>query len=305
MDTQKTLTAWTIIAALIIFVLPGASMAAELTKTLTLTKSDLGTSDRLNLMIAIGGAEVTVSRSNDTSFVIQAVVTYEDDWNEPQPYLNTSENAGTVNATFGTSISYPFGSHNDHYDYWPEIQEWDITIGAYDVATDLGLAMGGAKGDLDLGGLPLESCTFTIGGANLNVDFSSPTTRQVQRITIEGGGIQLDMSNIGNTDFGTFQMIGGGNAVDLDFSGTYTAKNHDIMLIDAGSLTDIFLPPEVGAQADILSIAAFTSVRGDSWKTEYHLPFSQKYTSDDYSTSDIVIDLSQISIGSMGTLYRP
>ena len=63
------------------------------------------------------------------------------------------------------------------------------------------LVGGGVEGDIDLGGVPLTMLGITVGGADLDVDFSTPLTKKLESLNIDGGGITISVSNIGNTNF--------------------------------------------------------------------------------------------------------
>ena len=160
--------------------------AVETTSTLTLTMDDLNSigADKLELRFAIGGARVNINQSDSDEAIVNAVVTFDSE--DPEPTLKIKSLGDKLFATFATGIP-----DLDDFDSLNTIQIWDITIGRYDVDTDLTFDAGGITGDIDFGGMPLEDCVLNLGGVDLSVDFSSPLTRRLEDFVINGGGTRL------------------------------------------------------------------------------------------------------------------
>lgn len=277
--------------------LPSAPLAAEQTATFTITKDDLGSADEFDLSFNIGGAQVTILHTDDELVIVQAVVTY--DSSGPDPDMNTASSDGTFKAVFSSGYETYF-----NYNQFPGIQEWNISIGAFDVDTDLTIAGGGVEGAIDLGGLPLVSCNLAMGGVGVDIDFSTPTTRQVEKIDVTGGGITLVMNNIGNTDFVNFAMVGGGFIADLDFQGEYNGEQHNVSILGAGNKIKITVPSNTGEKVDIIAVGALATVSGSGWETIRKLFFFQNYITGDYESQGVTIDLDLKVAGSLVTIDR-
>ena len=276
--------------------LTSASTAFADSKVLETTRNDLlnAGATQFSLSFVIGGARLNILRSNDTGTIVRAVVTYDD--SDHEPTLATTSDSGKLTASFK--------SGNEIEDDWPEsIQEWEITIGNYDIDTDLSMTYGGVMADADLGGLPLRNVTLALGGVDMDVDFSTPTTRQVEKIKIDCGGVLLSVANVGNTDFEKFEINGGGNIVDLDFQGAYVSGQHDVNIVVAGSEQEITFPSDIGERVEVVSIAAPVIVQGSGWEKERRLIF-RTFTTDDYDTQNIIIDTDITAVGSLVIIDR-
>jgi hypothetical protein len=269
--------------------------AVTKTKTLEVTKEDLVNATSFSLAFTLAGAQVEIVKSDDEDIIVQAVVTYNS--TEPEPTLTPDTTNGIFTADFSSGV-----------DIIPApitgFEEWTITIGTYNVDTDLAFSCGGVSATVDLGGLPLRSCILSLGGVSMNVDFSTPTTRQVESISITGGGIVFTMSHIGNTDFENLSFIGGGGIVDLDFQGAYTSEQHNATFIAAGHLLGISVPSDAGERAQVLSIGMPVSIQGSGWEADFPLFFYQRYTTSDYTTRNVKIDIDVTAVGSLGSIVR-
>ncbi len=273
--------------------------AFEVQKTMTVTRDMLtDTTDRLSLYFTLAGAKITVGPPTDNqSVLIQATVTY--DSSETEPSL-------TVDNGTGTEFTAMFLSGIDIEDYEDvaAIEQWHISFGSSDIATRLFISGGGIEGNLQLGGLPLEELSLSAGGADLDFDFPAPTTRAVQSISVEGGGITLSMLHLGNTDFSQFQLIGGGYVAELDFSGTYSAGTHAVEMIGAGNIMNIRVPPDAGEKIELLSVACPVFIRGAVWTTQNRNFFLREYITADYDQQDAHIDFDITAVGSLLRISR-
>jgi len=282
--------------AVFLLTVPAQAPAAQETKTLEITKNDLGGPGEFLLSFTLGGARVTVTPSADENIIVRAVVTYDSSIAEPS--LSTSAQADTYSAEFSSGFTV-----DRDYDGYP-LQEWDITVGAFDVDTDLTIAGGGVGGDIELGGLPLRSCSLTMGGVDTDIYFSTPTTRQVEELFILGGGMNIGVYEIGNTDFQDFRMIGGGFIASLDFEGAYESAQHDVRIIGAGNRLRITVPSDAGEKLDVLAVGALVDVTGSGWERDRYLFFFQDFVTSDYSSQPVKLDFDMTVAGSLLTVDR-
>jgi len=255
-------------------------------KTLVVTKEDLTNAGATSfrLLFEIGGATVNLVKGTDENIVVQAVVTYSEGSLEPNlSLINNSNGQYTANFMSGYLI-WP--------QHFPITHEWNITVGNYAIDTDLNFAMGGVIADVDLGGMPLRNLAMELGGAGMSVDFSIPTTRIVENILVGSGGVYLAMLNIGNANFEKFALSGGGCAFDLDFHGTYSAGNHDIVMMLAGDSLLAELPLNTGEQVKAYTMMAPLVIRGEGWDKVIYRPVYKEYITEDYDTQAATLDLS-------------
>lgn len=286
-----------IVPALFSFPLATASLCA--TRTLEITKSNLMDKTEFSLSFSLSGARVIIRRVNDDDTIVKADITYNTprlDIQEPKLLTESAGNAFIANFKSGMRI-LPYTNTN--------IEEWDIAIGNYDVDTDLNLACKNASADLHLGGLPLVRCNLKFRQGTVVVDFDAPTTRPVEQCTINGYAMNVSVSNIGNADFGFFTLTGSGGTADLNFDGLYTAEEHNVQIATAGMIQNIIVPSDAGEQVVAIPFSLpIVVVPSDEWTRDYWLPFLQRYTTNDYNTQRIKINLGITSLGSFGMVVR-
>ncbi len=288
-----------IMAAFTVCILSSVAIAEVSTKTLTLTNSDLSQADVSSLMLSFsfGGAKVNITQTDDTDFIVKAEVTF--DTNVSNPGLSTNFVSGIFNAGFSSNIKIPPTV------LIPTVVEtWDITVGDYDVNTDLTINSGGVGGIVDFGGMPLKNCVLNFGGSGFLADFSEPTTRQVESILVTGGGSGFSMTNIGNSDFKDLKVLGGGQAVNLDFHGAYENQQHNVGIGVAGGAVRIVVPSNAGEKLDILSIPVPAIVLGEGWVREPRSFIPAKYQTSDYETQNVKIDFGITVAGSVVSVIR-
>lgn len=280
------------------FLINTVATAEQVVETLTLTAADLSSAntEELKLKFQLGGSAVSISQGNSTENIVQAIVTYDSD--DFKPTLRKDNSGGVFFATFST------GFEVDDIDVPDSIQIWKIIIGQYETDTDLTIDGGGITGSTDLGGMPIKDCLLNLGGAALEVDFSSPTSRQVDKFTINGGGIKLSVFNIGNTDFKEFNMAGGGNLTDLDFNGTYNSERHDANIVGAGSKISITVPTDAGEKISALTIATPMTIDGPGWEETAKSFIKKGFITDDFDMQEVQLDFDITGVGSIITIDR-
>jgi len=287
------------ITVLVMLCFPPAPPALSATQTLEITKSDILDKTDFSLSFSLRGARVIIRRINDDDTIVKADITYNTPRLEMQePKLITESSGNTFIANFKSGLrALPYTNAN--------IEEWDITIGNYDVDTDLNLVCKNVSADLNLGGLPLIRCTLKVRQGTVGVDFDAPTTRPVEQFTINGHALNLSVSNIGNADFGFFNMTGSGGTADLNFDGLYVAQEHNVQIATTGMIQNITVPLDAGEQVVTIPFSLpIVVVPGDEWNRDLWLPFLQRYTTNDYNTQRTKINLIITSIGSFGMVVR-
>jgi hypothetical protein len=256
-------------------------------KTLILTKGEVVDSGavKLNLLFNIGGAKVNLVQSADEETIVKAVVRYSNVRLEPTLTTMILGDKYTANFKSGRIAQYKPRT----------VHEWNITIGRYDINTNLTINFGGVRADLELGGMPLTSLTLNLGGDQADLNFSSPTTRSITDIMINCGGSDLSIMNIGNTDFNRFIMDSAGSAVHLDFHGVYSNGEHEIIMNLAAISLETILPIEAGEYVEVYSTVSNVRFSGEGWDILVDKPFYKEYVTDDYVTKDIKLNLRIIT----------
>jgi hypothetical protein len=293
---MKKLLPATVMALLLSVLVPASGVYAD-TTSLTVAKDELLASGatRFSLSFILGGATVNITPTEDEDIVVEAVVTHSSI--RPAPTLRTD--------AFGEEFTARFTSgHQVEPDLITTVEEWDVAIGMYDVDTEFTLTGGGIGGGVELGGLPLTDCTVTLGGASIDIDFSSPTTRRVESLNVEGGGITLSMSGIGNTDFEEFSLFTAGSIAHVDFGGAYLSERHTISMVGAGNTVAARVPSDAGEEVSALSIAAPVIVTGSGWETRRWSFIFKSFVTSDYASQDAKIDMNLIQVGSAVTIDR-
>ncbi len=277
----------------VLLILAGPVPAKE--TTLMIAPDDLAGMKRLSLSFEIGGASLTISRDNSTDIAVKALVTGS---NAPGvPSLTTDISEGTLSATFSSGYDIQFSD-------MPQQQQWEVIFGAYDVSTLLTITCGGVTGALDLGGLPLRSCSLILGNTDLDIDFSTPTTRPVEILLAAGTGMTVSLHNIGNTDFESLGILGGSNTLDLDFGGTLSGNLHTVTQLSAGGTTNILLPDATEARLMSLMLGGSLQVAGPAWQQQLNLPLRKWYITENYSSSEVKIDFDMRMIGTSLSIER-
>jgi hypothetical protein len=78
-----------------------------------------------------------------------------------------------------------------------------------------------------------------------------------------------------------------------------------VQIATAGMIENIMLPSDAGEQVVLLPFSLpVVVVPRDGWTRDYWFPFLQRYTTNDYSTQNIKINLGLTLIGSFGTVVR-
>ncbi len=285
---MKKTAAVAVVGMLIVMGLFSAGARAETTKILALTGDDLTSADAEELILTFAVADkVAITRTADANFVVMAVVEYnEESGCEPSLVMTSAD--GVLTATFAA---------RDNCSSEIDIsQQWEITLGDCEPDTDITIRGDVLEGEIDLGGLPLRNLLISTPQSELDVDFSSPTKRSVASIDIHTTGCRkLTMSNIGNTDFETFELFAGGMNVDLDFRGAYGSNRHGVKIEGAANRFNIIVPAD--ASQTVQSLITISSVSVGpllQWNKRKRVNNAFIYSSSYEYENTITIDLATV-----------
>ncbi|MBI4421094.1 MAG: hypothetical protein HY560_09735 [Gemmatimonadetes bacterium] len=134
------------------------------------------------------------------------------------------------------------------------------------------LSIGAAEADVDFGGLDLTRATIKTGASQSLIAFSTPTTGQCDRLSIQVGAAELRAEQLGNARCRRLDFAGGVGDVTLDFSGEWgESETRADIAVGMGSLT-LRLPRAVGVEVRMTRfLSSFNQSgfvkRGDSFYT--------------------------------------
>lgn len=238
---------------------------------------------------------MNVTQTGDPTYVVKAVVSYSDE--DLEPTLTTKVSGTVYQANFKSGEipgPYPPGT----------LHQWEVMIGAYTTQTRLIVSLGGVVADADLGGMPLTTLMVNLGGAKMDLDFSTPTYLSMTNITVSCGGANLTMDNIGNTDFGKFLITAGGCGAILDFHGQCSEGMHQVVANMAGNAASILMPMDAGELINAQTVAAAFNVTGEGVIQEIRIPFYKRYVTDDYDEQNVKLNFGIIAAGATVFMNR-
>jgi hypothetical protein len=125
--------------------------------------------------------------------------------------------------------------------------------------TDLSLKLGAAKGDLDLGGIPLTRLDLDIGAASGVISFSKPNPERLEDMSISIGASSADLRGLGNANFERLKCNVGAASSNLDFRGEYNGESEIILKVGVAS-ADVILPTGVAIRVESSGSHFFSSV---------------------------------------------
>ena len=94
---------------------------------------------------------------------------------------------------------------------------WDLKLGS--VPMDLNINAGAYKGEIDLGGLSIQSLHVSDGAAEVNLGFSAPNLVEMDTLRYSTGASKVELTDLANANFESMVFKGGAGEYILDFSG--------------------------------------------------------------------------------------
>lgn len=133
--------------------------------------------------------------------------------------------------------------------------KWDLKIGSAPI--ELEITAGAYKGELDLGGLALQSLEVTDGASDVNLTFSAPLQTDMSIFKYKTGASNVRLEKLANARFNSMIFKGGAGSYKLDFSGTLLEDA--TVVIDAGMSDLTIIVPE-GTSARIFYDGGLSNV---------------------------------------------
>jgi len=125
--------------------------------------------------------------------------------------------------------------------------EWDLKLG--DQPMDLTINAGAYQGDIDLGGLSLNSLEIADGAAEVRLRFSEPNQVAMDTLRYLTGASNVKMSGLANANFTSMTFRCGAGDYSLDFSGDL--QRDAVVNIEAGISQVVIIVPE-GTAAKVI-----------------------------------------------------
>ena len=179
--------------------------------------------------------------------IVKGTVTYNVD--DFKPVVTTS--GSTVRVAQGkTSIRSFRGTVKN---------DWNLSIG--DAPMALKLAVGAAKGELELGGLSLTDLLVDQGATDLEVSFSQPNQVTLDTLTFDAGAAKCVIDGLANANAKNMVFKSGAGDLRLDFSGALQRDLHVSVTAAAGNVV-ITVPSGMSAVATVNGVMARVTTSG-------------------------------------------
>lgn len=104
------------------------------------------------------------------------------------------------------------------------------------VPLDLKLEFGAGEADIDLGGLQLRRVDLSTGASETRVRFGAPNPIRAERVQIQAGAADLEVTGLGNARAGRIEFHGGVGSTTLDFSGQWEQNAEASVQMGVGSV---------------------------------------------------------------------
>ncbi|HEX7973272.1 MAG TPA: toast rack family protein [Anaerolineales bacterium] len=133
--------------------------------------------------------------------------------------------------------------------------EWDLKLGS--ATMNLVINAGAYDGNIDLGGLSLQSLDVTDGAANADLGFSSPNKTDMASLRYETGASSVKLTGLGNANFSEMTFKSGAGNYTLDFSGSL--KRDATVDVQSGVSQLVIVVPE-GVSARVAMKSGLSNV---------------------------------------------
>lgn len=121
---------------------------------------------------------------------------------------------------------------------------FDLTL-TPDIPISLGIDLGAAESEVELGGLALRNLRYRTGASQSRVSFSRPNPVSCDELVMEAGAAEFEAIELANANCRRVTFRGGVGEVTLDFTGDWRQSVDAEVDVSIGSLT-LRLPRDVG-----------------------------------------------------------
>jgi hypothetical protein len=137
--------------------------------------------------------------------------------------------------------------------------EWDLALSSDPM--NLVIQAGAYKGNIELGGLAIQSLQVTDGAADVSLLFSQPNRAEMDTLRYETGASQVHLTDLANANFSKMVFKAGAGEYELDFSGELVRDA--TVSVDAGLSSITIIVPE-GMAARVIVDRGLANVDIDS-----------------------------------------
>jgi hypothetical protein len=133
--------------------------------------------------------------------------------------------------------------------FWGDIKNtWTLAFG--DAPIDLTIKTGAYEGEMELGGLALNSLSIADGAAKNTLTFSDPNQVEMEALRYDTGASQVSLTRLGNANFSQMSFRSGAGDYTLDFSGELQ-RDADVEVRSGLSNIKIIVPPGTAARLTV------------------------------------------------------
>lgn len=216
----------------------------QVEETITVEAPD---SDSTRLAISFGAGELRISPGAEQ--LVEGTIVYNVEDLKPE----IVENGNRIEIKQGEFRSLPpFDDLKN---------EWDLQLGSSPM--DLVISAGAYDGNLELGGLALESLEINDGASDVDLSFSEPNATEMSILSYSTGASDVSMTGLANANFSTMSFKGGAGNYTLDFGGEL--QQDAVVTVDSGfGNVSLIVPEDVNATVTVES-AAVNINHGSGW----------------------------------------
>jgi len=191
-----------------------------------------------DLELDFGAGEMNVSPGAQNALV-SGTATYN--VSEFKPEVTVAGNKVTISPEGGELNTLPeIGTNIEN--------KWDLQLG--DAPLRLTIKAGAHRSEFELGGLSLQELSIAEAAADTEVSFSAPNETEMNTFIYETGASSVDLTGLGNANFGSMNFRGGAGDFTLDFSGQL--QRDATVFIESGfSNLTVIVPEGIPARVDV------------------------------------------------------
>jgi hypothetical protein len=199
----------------------------------------------VDLLLSFGAGELKI-QPGATSALVLGKATYNVDEFKPKYTLDGSK------VKLQTGNLEIKGIPNFQGDI---VNKWDLALGSQPM--NLNIQAGAYQGDIELGGLALQTLEVTDGASEVNLKFSLPNLVEMDYLHYMTGASKVKLSNLGNANFSTMLFRSGAGDYTLDFSGGL--KRDTLVVVESGISQVVIIVPE-GMSARVIFKGGLTNI---------------------------------------------
>jgi hypothetical protein len=209
--------------------------------------------DTVDLTLTFGAGELIIQPGAETALVT-GTATYNVTAFKPKIKVDNQQ----VRLETGNLDIHGIPSFNSN-----DIEnKWDLKLG--DQPMNLKINAGAYQGDIDLGGLSLNSLEVNDGAADTHLKFSEPNKTKMETLRYITGASSVKLSGLANANFTSMIFRSGAGDYTLDFSGAL--QRDAVVTVESGFSQLVIIVPE-GTSAKVIFKGGLTNVNmSGGWK---------------------------------------